>query len=228
MSDRDLDSVFAQAAGARHEVDPSPLERVKKSVLPAVSPVTPLGAPSLYVAAFLGILILVAVGAAALLGMNGFRALSGGERVLIFAVLAASSAGAAVAVTREMRPAAGRRIGAWMLPASAAAVTTAFVILFHNYETTAFVRQGIPCLRAGLVCAIPAALLVLVVMRRGFVLDAAAAGIAVGTLAGLAGMTMLEIHCPNLKLIHVAFWHTAVILSSGAAGWLTGRIRRAL
>ena len=227
MSDHDLGSAFGQAAGGQHEVDPSVLERVKQSVLPAVSPVTRLASPALYVAAFLGILTLVAVGAAALLGMNGFRALSAWERALIFAVLAACSAGAAVAITREMRSAAGRRIGGGMLLASAAAVTAAFVILFHNYETGAFVREGIPCLRAGVVCAVPAALLVLLVMRRGFVLDAAAAGIAVGTLAGLAGMTMLEIHCPNLKLVHVAFWHTAVILSSGAAGWLMGRIRRA-
>jgi hypothetical protein len=41
-----------------------------------------------------------------------------------------------------------------------------------------------------------------------------------GTLAGLAGVTMLELHCANFEALHVMLWHTAVIPVSGAAGAL--------
>jgi hypothetical protein len=40
----------------------------------------------------------------------------------------------------------------------------------------------------------------------------------VGTLAGLAGLTMLELHCANFQVLHVMLWHTAVMPVSGASG----------
>jgi hypothetical protein len=46
-----------------------------------------------------------------------------------------------------------------------------------------------------------------------------------GTLAGLAGVTMLELHCPNFEALHVMLWHTAVVPASGAAGALLGWLR---
>ena len=53
-----------------------------------------------------------------------------------------------------------------------------------------------------------------------------------GTLAGLAGVTMIELHCANFQALHVMLWHTAVILLSAVTGallaWLlrfSGRLR---
>jgi hypothetical protein len=60
------------------------------------------------------------------------------------------------------------------------------------------------------------------ILRRGFVLDWSKAGIVAGTLAGLTGLGMLELHCPNLKAIHVMVWHVAVVIVSGAAGFAIG------
>jgi hypothetical protein len=89
------------------------------------------------------------------------------------------------------------------------------------------VKEGIPCLVAGLAVAIPTGLAVGLVLRRGFVLDWSAAGIAVGCLSGLAGLGMLELHCANLKAIHVIVWHLAVVITSGALGFGAGRIAEA-
>ena len=47
-----------------------------------------------------------------------------------------------------------------------------------------------------------------------------AAGLSVGTLASLAGVAMLELHCANLEALHVMVWHVGVIPLSGAAGAL--------
>jgi len=82
------------------------------------------------------------------------------------------------------------------------------------------------CLTAGLLHAIPAALASRLILRRGFAVNAVAAGLVSGTLAGLAGVTMLELHCANLEALHVMLWHTAVIPVSGAAGALLGRLSR--
>jgi len=50
------------------------------------------------------------------------------------------------------------------------------------------------------------------------------AGLAAGTLSGLTGLTMLELHCPNLKAIHVMVWHVAVVIVSGILGFAIGRL----
>jgi len=47
-----------------------------------------------------------------------------------------------------------------------------------------------------------------------------AAGLAIGTLAGLAGIVMLELHCANFEVPHVVLWHTAVIWVAAAAAML--------
>jgi hypothetical protein len=73
---------------------------------------------------------------------------------------------------------------------------------------------------AGLLHAIPAALASWLLLRRGFAVNPVAAGLVVGTLAGLAGVSMLELHCKNLEVLHVMLWHTAVIPVSAAAGAL--------
>ena len=53
--------------------------------------------------------------------------------------------------------------------------------------------------------------------------------LVVGTLAGLAGVTMLELHCANLEAPHVMLWHTAVMPISAAAGaLLAGRLANSL
>jgi Negative regulator of sigma F len=56
------------------------------------------------------------------------------------------------------------------------------------------------------------------------VLDWSAAGIAAGALSGLTVLAMLELHCPNLKAIHVMVWHVAVVIVSSALGFTMGRI----
>ena len=60
------------------------------------------------------------------------------------------------------------------------------------------------------------------VLRRGWVTHAAAAGLAAGVLAELAGVAMLELHCANLEALHVLVWHTLVVPVSGVAGAIVG------
>jgi hypothetical protein len=95
-----------------------------------------------------------------------------------------------------------------------------FAILFRDYRTDHFMSQGVVCLTVGLLHAIPVALASWFLLRRGFAVNPVAAGFVAGTLAGLAGVTMLELHCANFQAAHVMLWHTAVMPVSGAAGAL--------
>jgi hypothetical protein len=145
-------------------------------------------------------------------------------------VLLATAGIAAVASTREISPAGARRMARSAFVLTALILAVAFAGLFHDYDTSRFVTEGVPCLNAGLLFALPAALVIWLLLRRGFVLDWRAAGIAAGTLAGLSGIGVLEVHCPILKAPHVMFWHLAVVLVSGVAGfflgWAAQKLRR--
>jgi hypothetical protein len=105
-----------------------------------------------------------------------------------------------------------------------------FALEFRDYQTTHFVSAGVVCLVTGLLHALPAAFLSALVLRRGFAVDTIAAGLLAGALASLAGLGVLELHCPNFQAAHVLVWHTAVVpvsASAGALGAMIVRRRRA-
>jgi hypothetical protein len=224
MTPADIDKVLLEAAGrsVSKQPDPNAIERVKAALPRSLDPVRPLAPAPLFVSLLIVLFVAVAAAGAAVLGMYGFPVLSWTERVVISGALLITAGIAAVASAREMRPAGGRRMAGPALVLAALILLTAFAGLFHDYDTSRFIAEGVPCLTAGLLFALPAALAIWLLLRRGFVLDWRAAGIAAGTLAGLSGIGVLEIHCPILKAPHVMFWHLAVVLLSGIAGFFAG------
>lgn len=224
MRDREIDEILKQAARAPHGVDAGLLERVAGSIGPSFGPVRPR--PPAWVLAGALTLICAAVGlaGAARAGLHGIQKLSGLERSLIFPVLGIFIWLAATACVSETIPGSRRRVAPGvLLGAGCVALLGVFAVLFHDYRTEHFVRQGIACLTAGLLHAIPAGIASWLLLRRGFAVNATGAGLVAGTLAGLAGVTMLELHCPNFEAPHVMLWHTAVIPISGGVGAMLAR-----
>jgi len=217
MAPEDIDKILVQTANGV-EIPAAVMQRAKERIIPSLRPVRPLASAWFFIAAFLIVFGVVAVAGASVVGMHGWRALGVSERAVIFTVVIAAACFAAVACTHEMRPAAGRRMSGPAFGVVVAGLLITFALLFPDYGMQKFVGQGVPCLVAGLTFALPAALLGILLVRRGFVLDLAASGIAVGTLAGLAGIGGLELHCPNLKATHVMFWHVGVVVASALIG----------
>jgi len=221
MKDEEIDEVLKRAAGASPDVDPALLDRVSRSLGASLRPVRPLPPPWVLVAALLAAGAGAAFAGGALLGLHGIQKMSAAEIALIFPVLGILMGLAAAVSAGEMVPGSRHRMAPWVLLATGCVTVTAvFALLFHEYRVERFVPQGVACLTAGLLLAIPAAIAGWLILRRGFAVDSTAAGIAQGTLAGLAGTGMLELHCPNFEAPHVMVWHTAVLLLSGAAGGL--------
>jgi hypothetical protein len=105
------------------------------------------------------------------------------------------------------------------------------VLLPYHTETSFWVPSG-NCLQLGVVFAVPTAALAWGLLRRGAVLSPAISGAAAGLLGGLAGLTVLEIHCPDHNLAHVLVAHWGAALVCTAIGLVAGasmeeRARRA-
>ncbi|HXB72105.1 MAG TPA: NrsF family protein [Candidatus Acidoferrales bacterium] len=231
MKPEDLDRIFARAGAEHHveqQVEPELLRRISAAILPGLRPVRPMPSDRVIVAGLLLLTAAVGIAGASILGMYGIRKLSGFEAASIFVVVGLFAWLAASQSAAEMVPGSRRLVNPAVLVCTGILTLMAvFAALFGgnagSYAMDGFVQQGVGCLRAGLMHALPAAGGTWLILRRGMAVNRTAAGIAAGTLAGLAGVTMLSLHCPNLRAIHVMAWHVAVVPVSAAAGALLAR-----
>jgi hypothetical protein len=229
MTDGEIDDVLNQAAGASPEVDPGLLEGISRSVGSSLTPVRPLPPKRVLTAAAMTICAAVGMSGAAVLGMHGIEKMSAVQAGVIFPVLGMLIWLAARLSVSEMSPGSRRGTDPWVWPvAGSLTLLAVFAVLFQEYRTERFLSQGLTCLKAGLLHAIPTALATWLLLRRGFAVHPVASGLALGTLAGLAGVTMLELHCVNFEAPHVMLWHTAVLPLSGilavSAVWTWRRV----
>ena len=97
-----------------------------------------------------------------------------------------------------------------------------FAAVLHPQHEAAFVMTGLVCLRIGLECAFLTAPLAWLLLRRGAILDVPLTSATVGAFAGLAGLVVLEIFCPNLNVHHVIVWHLGAALASTMGGLVVG------
>ncbi len=228
---RELASAMKSQLGAA-SIDPALLDRVRTPILSSVTRVRPLAPAGVFAAAFLVIFAAVAVAGAKYLGIYGPQAMTPAQRIVMFAVLAVGALLAAVTTAQHMRPGSRTVRGAVLFAIAVIAIEAAFFALFHDYSVGRFVRWGTGCLKAGLWCALPAGVLVWLLFRRGYAAAPVSTGTAVGVVAGLAGLTTLQLHCPILTIPHMAVWHVGILVGSvavgAAAGWIAqiGRRRR--
>jgi hypothetical protein len=187
-----------------------------------LKPVRPLPPAGAYFAIFAGILIAVCiVSCYAIAGQKGWQALSNLQRPLVFVPLSAIAALLAFSVVRQMTPGSKYTRTTALFAAGAFALMLAcMTLIFRPMHESAFVHDSLACFRSGILFSVPAALLFALLLARGAGLSPALTGATAGGLAGLAGLTVLEIHCPNLNVYHIVVSHVTVPLICAAAGFL--------
>jgi hypothetical protein len=198
------------------------LELIQARIVENLHPVRPLASSRFFLFACATIfLCIVAIGAT--FGINGWGALSMGQRIAVFGTLAGSAILLAVSMVGQMVPGSKYALAPAALPI---AILTALLIVltasFQPQKEAAFVADGLAHMKAGLTCSIPAALLFWLLVRRGAMLFPKLIGAAAGGLAGLIGLSVLEIICPNLNVFHILIWHWGVVLVNSVAGALVG------
>lgn len=229
MKDENIDDVLNQAASAPHDLKPEMLQHIADSIKLSLRPVRPLPPAWLMTGGLVLSCAAVSLAGAARAGFFGFAKMDLLDRWLIFPALVALACVAAGAFVHEMIPGSLRRVSPSMLLGfGCAALLGMFALLFRDHRTDHFFSIGIVCLVTGVIHAIPAALLAWLLLRRGFAVNAVSAGLVAGTLGGLAGVGMLELHCPNFQAAHVLVWHTAVVPLSAGAGALVAWMLRFL
>jgi hypothetical protein len=211
---------------APYAVDTALLERIRGSVLSSAAPVRPLAPTAVFALAFVVIFGAIAYAGALRLGIHGLPVLTVIQRIAIFTVLLALAVLAAFTAARSMRPGARTLSGGIVFIIALIVEEAVFFSVFHDYRVGRFLHWGAGCLRSGLLCAIPAALLIWLLARRGYILAPISTGAAIGALAGMAGLTALELHCPIRTIPHVAIWHVGVLIISVAVGALIGWLAR--
>jgi hypothetical protein len=223
VTDQEIDDILHRAAGSPREVPAQLLERIADSIAPSLRPVRPLP-PNWVLSGALGLIGgAVALIGAARVGFQGFQSLGFLSRVLILSALALFIWASARRAVDEWTPGSPRHLSnGGLVAAFSVALAVVFGLLFDDYRTENFVSAGLTCLCTGVLHAIPAALLAWWVLRGGCALDSVSAGLAVGALAGLAGLAVLELHCANFEAMHVLVWHTLVVPVSAGCGALIG------
>jgi hypothetical protein len=212
-----------QEDSARQSPSPTGLGQIKAVLLQDLKPVRPLAPAFAFRAAFGIIFLAVTVVGSFQLRAYGWGVLSIPQRIVVFTSLAAGTGLLASSMVRQMFPGSKHTVSPalllvgvlalLMLPASA---------VFQPQVEFAFVSNGLSCLRAGLSYAIPGAILLWLLLRRGAVLSPKLAAATAGGFAGLIGLTVLEVHCPILNRYHILVWHMGVVLLSMLGGLSLG------
>jgi hypothetical protein len=203
--------------------------RVEAAILPTLRPVSPL--PSVWRVAAALLLCAIAVIATAnwRVGVEGWDARSFLQSAVDFSLLGISALGLAILLARQMAPGSGYRAAAWVwLAAPAVALLAAVTSLYGDEFKPDYVAWAVNCLKIGGACAAVSAPLFWLALRRGFVLHPIAHGATAGLLAGLVGVTVLEIYCPYLDRFHIFVSHIGVAvmaaLAGAAFGWIKDRV----
>lgn len=220
----------AMASGSSSQAFPPGVrDRVHSSIPATIARIQPLAPAALWITLFLLLFVGIGVGAAARFGIYGWPVLSMRARMLIFSVLLAVSVWAAFAAADQMRPGSRTTRTGVLLLLTLLSMEIVFFVVFDDYSPGQFFRAGLRCLGLGTLTAVPAGVFVWLLVRRGYILAPISAGCSIGALAGLTGLFALELHCPILKIPHVAIWHAAVVAVSAAlgaaSGWIGSRTR---
>ena len=222
MNNHEIDKLLS-GANVPEAPEPETLIRIADSIAGSMRPVRPLPPRWLLAGGVVLACAAVALAGAAGLGFFGIAQMSGFQRASVFVVLGILAIVAADELVNAMIPGSRRRLSSGTLFAiEGLCLSAVLAVCFRDYQTTRFIHAGLVCLMIGLLHAVVAGLMSWLLLRRGFAVNPVSAGLAAGTLAGLAGVGMLELHCPNFQAAHLLVWHLGVLLVSTGLGALCG------
>lgn len=194
--------------------------RIAERLIQSLRPVAPLPSRTMLAGGFLAIFAAVT---ALLLAFGGTRGAGNMSVLQLAGILTAivSAAGlAAFFLSGEMTPGQRRLVRPGAM--TAAILFALFALIFGLFPWTQGALKGWHCFQSGFLYSIPAAILVLWLVRQGAPLAYGAVGAAAGLLSGLAGMTAIHVGCSLLNAPHMAAGHLTIPLAGAAAGYLAG------
>jgi hypothetical protein len=204
---------------------PAPLQtKITDTVLASLEPVVPLMCAWKLTLGFVLIFGVISGVFVALSGLRGtadagtvsFTALLGTIGVAVFLL--------SIVLTREMAPGTPRLLTpARLFITLFATILTIIAVLFPWETGDGLFAHTWHCFRSGAFFSVPAAILIVLLLRRGAVLSMEVAGAGAGLLAGLAGMTVLHFGCTIQSAPHIMIAHFGIATAGALVGFLSGR-----
>jgi Negative regulator of sigma F len=193
--------------------------RIEAAILPGLRPVSPLPGASQITAVLLLCAAAVVAVANWQLGIAGWLARNRLQVSVDFTLLGISILLVAIALAKQMAPGSKQAAPTWTFIVTPLLALLAAVILLFGYRWNPnFWPLAFVCWEVGVACAALSAPLFWLVLRRGFSLSPVSQGAMTGLLAGFVGVTVLEIHCPNLDRMHIAGGHLGAAVTAVLVG----------
>jgi hypothetical protein len=200
--------------------------RIEAAILPGLRPVSPLPSALRVTVTLLLCSIILIAAANWLLGLAGWHARSRLQASVDLSLLGIGVLLLANTLAHQMTPGSHRRAPVWLfLAVPVLALLAADVSLFGYRWNPDFVPLALSCWKIGIVCAASSAPLFWLALRRGFSLNPVSHGATAGLLAGLVGVTVLEIYCPYLDRLHISASHLGAAVTSALVGAALGGIK---
>ena len=210
-----------ERSGSSGEPTADQLSAIESAVTAKLRPVRPLAPAGVFLFASIVIFVGVVVVGMIATGTNGWSALSVPPRIAVIAAVAAGAVALAVSMTTQMTP--GNKCvadPAAVLSATVLALLLAIAFAYQPNREAGFIANGLGCMKKGLALSLPPGLLLALLLRRGAARSPKVFGAGVGGLAGLSGLSVLVLTCPNVNLFHILAWHWSQVLICAAAGAL--------
>jgi len=204
-------------------LSPAALRKIAESLADNLRPVRPLAPARYFVGAFVGIFVSIVAVSVYRLGAFAIAVMTPLQTTAILSTLAIGTGLLVYSLVNQMVPGSRHRIPPALLAVGITIlVAMVMAVLFQVQQEGNFWGNALFCIQAGTLVGALAALPFWLVLRRGAILSPRMTGAAAGLLAGLAGTSVLEIHCPNLDAWHILLSHLGVAILCALAGIATG------
>jgi hypothetical protein len=209
------------AKTSRPEASPAILRNIQNDLKRSLRPVKPQPASPALATRLMILFLLLASPVILMMGTAGLHEMTWMQRVVMLSVLTFGAGVLSLSLAWQMTPGSLQRIA----PRAAilclvAGFLLGAAILFPWHAPEVFLTQGWPCLRAGLLVAIPGGALFWLLARRGAAYGAGTLGATLGAIAGLLGTFVLQFHCNIQDAGHMVIWHGGILAVSVGLGIL--------
>jgi hypothetical protein len=206
------------------EAAPALYGKIRSALQSTLEPVSPLPSTRALATQFLVAFGLFVLPVSGILGFAGFHRMGLVQLIGVTVILAVGAATLSFSLAWQMTPGTLRRFSTSVaVVVLAAGFLGCIGILFPWRAPKAFVAQGWPCSVMGASIAVPAAALFWLLVRRGAPLSRETLGGALGAIAGLLGVTVLQFSCSRQEAIHLLVWHGGVLVLTTLTGILVAR-----
>jgi hypothetical protein len=204
-------------------LSPAVLRKIAEGLADNLRPARPLAPARYFVGAFVGIFVSIVALSVYRLGAFAIAVMTPLQTTAILGTLAVGIGLLVYSLVNQMVPGSRHRIAPALLAVGITIlVAMVMAVLFRVQQEESFWGNAWVCIQAGTLVGALAAAPFWLVLRRGAILSPRMTGAAAGLLAGLAGTSMLEMHCPNLNAWHILLSHLGAAILCALAGLAIG------